>query len=51
MTYLYAKDKCETKYQILINESECAGIKHFNDSKAFIECLNDIDNIYKNIED
>ena len=27
------------------------GLKYFNDSKAFIEYLNDIDNIYKNIEE
>ena len=27
------------------------GLKHFNDSKAFIEYSNDMDNIYKNIEE
>ena len=26
-------------------------MKHFNDSKAFIEYSNDMDNIYKNIEE
>ena len=26
-------------------------LKHFNDSKAFIESSNDMDDIYKNIED
>ena len=31
--YLYAKDP----YQFLINKRERAGIKHFNDPKAFIE--------------
>ena len=25
-------------------------LKVFNDLKAFIECLNDMDNIYKNFE-
>ena len=27
------------------------GLKHFNDSKAFIKYSNDMDNIYKNIEE
>ena len=34
--YLYAKDLSESKYQHLINNLENAGIKHLNDSKAFI---------------
>ena len=34
--YLYAKDPYEAKYQYLINKRESAGLKHFNDSKAFI---------------
>ena len=29
---------------------EKAGLKHFNDSKAFIEYSNDIEEIYNNIE-
>ena len=36
---------------LLINKRESTGLKHFNDSKAFIECSNDIDDIYKNIEE
>ena len=40
--YLYAKDPFEAKYQFLINKQESTGLKHFNDSKAFIEYLNDI---------
>ena len=48
--YLYAKDTYETKHQLLINKRESTGLKHFNDSKAFIEYLNDTDDIYKNIE-
>ena len=36
---------------MLINKSEGAGIKHFNDSKAFTKYLNDMDDIYKNIEE
>ena len=47
--YLYAKDPYEAKLQFLINTRESAGLKHFNDSKAFIEYSNDMDDIYKNI--
>ena len=32
---LYAKDPFEAKYQFLINKRESAGLKHFNDYKAF----------------
>ena len=35
--YLYAKDPYEAKYQFLVNKTESIGLKHFNDSKAFIE--------------
>ena len=49
--YLYAKDPYEAKYQFLINKRESTGLKHFNDSKAFIEYSNDMDDIYKNIEE
>ena len=35
--YLYAKDPYEAKYQSLINKKESTGLKHFNDSKPFIE--------------
>ena len=44
--YLYAKDLNKAKYQFLIKKLEDVGIKHFNDSKAFIEYLNDMDHIY-----
>ena len=49
--YLYAKDPYKAKYQILINKRESTILKHFNDSKAFIEYVNDMDDIYKNIEE
>ena len=49
--YLYARDPYEAKYQFLIKKRENTGLKHFNDSKVFIEYLNTIDNIYKNIEE
>ena len=35
--YLYAKDRYETKYQLLINKRESKGLNDFDDSKAFIE--------------
>ena len=34
--YLYAKDLSEPKYEYLIRNRKNAGIKHLNDSKAFI---------------
>ena len=49
--YLYAKDPYEAKYQSLISKQESTGLKHFNDSKAFIEYSDDMDNIYKSIEE
>ena len=49
--YLYAKDPYEAKYQYLINKREKVGLNHFNDSKAFMEYSNDMQDIYKNIED
>ena len=47
----YSKDPYEAKYQLLINKKETAGLKHFNDCKAFIEYSNDMDDVYKNIEE
>ena len=49
--YLYAKDSNEAKYQLLINKRESVGLRHFNDSKTFIEYSNVKDDIYRNIED
>ena len=49
--YLYAKDLSEPKYEYLIKNRENAGIKHLNDSKAFIECSNTMDDVYENIDD
>ena len=48
--YLYAKDPYGAKYQFLIKKRESIGLKHFNDSKVFIEHWNDVNDIYKNIE-
>ena len=44
-----AKDLYEAKYQFSISKKESAGLKHLNDSKAFIEYSNDTDDIYENI--
>ena len=49
--YLYAKDLSEPKYEFLIKKCEDAGTKHFNDSNAFIECSNTMDDVYENIDD
>ena len=49
--YLYAKDSYEKKYQYLINKRENVGLNHFNDPKAFMEYSNDMQDVYKNIED
>ena len=48
--YLYAKDLSQSKYEHLINNRENAGIKHSNDSKAFIECSNTMNDVYENID-
>ena len=48
--YLYAKDPYEAKYQYLINKREKVGLDHFDDYKAFIEYSNDMQDVYKNIE-
>ena len=48
---LYAKDASEAKYQYLISKREQAGLKHFDDPKAFIEYPNDMQDVYKKIEE
>ena len=48
--YLHAKDLSEPKFEFLIKKREDAGIKHLNDSNAFIECSNIMDDIYENID-
>ena len=47
---MYAKDVSEPKYEFLIKKREDAGIKHLNDSNAFIECSNTMDDVYENID-
>ena len=47
--YLHVKDLYEPKYQILMNKREGAGLKYYNDPKAFIENSNNVQDVYKNI--
>ena len=39
--YLYGKDLGKPKCEFFIKNRENAGIRHLNDSNAFIECFND----------
>ena len=48
--YLYAKDTYEDKYQYFIDKRERVGINHLNDPKAFIKYSNDMQDVYKNID-
>ena len=48
--YLYPKDLSESKYKHLIRNRKNAGIKHLNNSKAFIDCSNTMDDVYENID-
>ena len=48
--YLYAKDPYQAKYQFLINKRESTRLKNVNDTKAFIEYSNDMQDVYKNID-
>ena len=43
--YFYAKDPYETKFQLIINKRESAGINNLNGSKAIIEYSNDVEEI------
>ena len=48
---LHVKDPYEAKYQFLITKRESTGLKHFNDPKVFIEYSNDMQAVYKNIDE
>ena len=50
-THLYAKDPYEAKCQYLIKKREKVGLNHYDDPKAFMEYSNDMQDVYKNIED
>ena len=49
--YSYVKDPYDVKYQCLINKREKVGLKHYDDPKAFIEYSNDMQVVYKNIDE
>ena len=48
---LYTKDPYEAKYWLLTSKQESVGLKHYNDPKAFIEYSNDMQDVYKSIEE
>ena len=48
---MYAKDPYEDKYQFLINKKESTGLKHFNYPRANAEYSNNMQDVYKNIEE
>ena len=50
--YTYIQiDPYETKYQYLINKRKNVGLDHFKYCRAFVEYSNDMQDVYKNIED
>ena len=48
---MYAKELYEAKYQYLIKKGVKVGLNHYDDPKAFMEYSNDMQDVYKNIED
>ena len=48
---MYAKNPYEAKCQYLINKREKVGLDHCKDVKTFVEYSNDMQDVYKNIED
>ena len=48
--HLYAKDPYEAKCQYLINKRQKVRFDYFKDSKAFMEYSNNMEDVYKNIE-
>ena len=49
--YLYAKDLSEPKYEFLVKKREDVGIKYCNNTNAFTEYSNRMDDVYQNIDD
>ena len=49
--YLYVKDRNEAKCQYLIKKHEEIGLKEHEDTKAFIEYSNNMQNVHTNIEE
>ena len=49
---MYAKDPYEANYQLFFfNKRESIGLEYINDPKAFIEYWNDMQDVYKNIDE
>ena len=48
---MYTKVPYEAKYQVLINKRESTGLENFNDPKAFIVYSNNMQDVFKNIEE
>ena len=48
--YLYVKDPIESKYQLLINGREKAGIKTLKSPKEVMNYSQTIDDVYENLE-
>ena len=49
--YQYGKDPYGAKYQYLINKREKVELDYFKHRRVFIEYSNDMQDVYKNIED
>ena len=48
---MYTKDLSEPKYEFLIKKREDVEIKLLNDSNSFIECSDNMDGVYENIDE
>ena len=48
---MYAKDPYEAKYKFLISKRESTGLNHFEDPKAFIEYSDNMQDVYKNMDE
>ena len=48
---MYTKDLSEAKYEYLIKNRENAAIEFVNNSDAFIQCSNTMDDVYEDIND
>ena len=48
--YLHVKNPYELKYQYLMKKREEVGVKHFKDTKAFMEYSNDVNDVCKSTE-
>ena len=49
--YSHTKNLIEPHYEFLTKKREDTGIKHLNNSNAFIKCSNTMNDVYKNIND